>query len=174
VSRQAARRAETAPSPARTRLVAAILGLVALWPLVHRCLVARFDWNPWKLGGFAMYAARPIAVAALFEAKGGHLQTVDESALPADVRGVLAEFRSERQTWGRLRRPDDVARAVFAARPELEHLLVVVQRLDLDDSAHVASEKSSYLYDRLGLETGADFGVETGTPQSRRSSSERP
>lgn len=174
MSRRAAREAEAAPSPARTRLVAAILGMAALWPLVHRGLVARFDWNPWKLGGFAMYAARPIALAALFEAKGGHLQTVDESALPAGARGALAEFRSERQTWGQLRRPDDVARAVFAARPELEHLLVVVQRLELDDTGHVASEKTSYLYDRQGLETGADFGVETGRPQSRRSSSERP
>jgi len=41
----------------KRRLALALLAFVAAWPLVHRALVARFELDPWKHAGFAMYAA---------------------------------------------------------------------------------------------------------------------
>ena len=40
----------------KRRLVIAFLIGFALWPAVHRGLVAAYDVNPWKLAGWAMYA----------------------------------------------------------------------------------------------------------------------
>ncbi len=47
----------TAPlGRARAAAAAGLVALVALWPIAHVVLVRKFDLNPWKLGGFAMYA----------------------------------------------------------------------------------------------------------------------
>jgi hypothetical protein len=40
----------------KRRVVVVFLIAFGLWPAVHRALVAAFDVNPWKLGGWAMYA----------------------------------------------------------------------------------------------------------------------
>jgi len=39
-----------------------VLASVALWPLGHAWMVARYDANPWRLGGWAMYATAPPEV----------------------------------------------------------------------------------------------------------------
>ena len=41
----------------RTKRRLVVFGLAAftIWPLVHRGLVARYDTNPWRLFGWAMY-----------------------------------------------------------------------------------------------------------------------
>lgn len=134
-------------------VVVAVLALATFWPLAHRALTAHFEWNPWKLGAFAMYATpTPPVVVALFTEDGGELVLLDEATLDAHARASLSRFRRERHALGRLREPDDVADAVFAARHDLDHLLVVVQRMSLDRrTALMVSTKQSYVYERSAL-----------------------
>lgn len=134
----------------KRRLALALLAFVAAWPLVHRALVARFELDPWKHAGFAMYAAPSLPVlAAVLAPEAGALVLLDEESLPAGARAALERFRVERLALGRLRQPDDVARAVLAARPELAGVAVQVQRTTLDPrSARMRRASESYFYDR--------------------------
>jgi hypothetical protein len=134
--------------------VAALLGFVALWPLTQRGLVARFEIDPWKLGGFAMYATPSLPVlVAVFAPEAGRLALLDESSLPAEARARLDRFRVERVALGRLREPRDAARAILAARPELHGVVVVVQRTTLDPStARTTASSERFVYDRSILE----------------------
>ena len=126
---------------------AAIVALVALWPLAHRGLVAAYEIDPWKLGGFAMYTTYQTSLVVFFRAGPDGLRPIDETALPAPVRAELERFRARRSALGTWVAPDAAARALHAVRPELASLVVVVQRLWLDrETARIASEKHGYAY----------------------------
>jgi hypothetical protein len=139
-------------APWKVNVAAGVVLLVALWPLVHRVLVARFDVNPWKLGGFAMYATpAPPLVVAVFGLRDGKLVRVTPQTLPLAQRDALRRFEIERHALGELRRPDALAREILAADASLDQLSVVVQRTTLDRaSARLASERMQYSYDRDG------------------------
>ena len=129
----------------------ALLGWVALWPLAHRGLVARYDLNPWKLGAWAMYTTPipPVLAVVAVERPAG-LVALDEEALPGETRAVLQRFRAERHALGRLRTPEDVAAAVFAAQPDLQFLAVLVQWTRLDRAtARMRTERERFVFDRL-------------------------
>ena len=140
----------------RQRIAIGLLVFVAAWPLAHRALVARFDVNPWKLSGFAMYttATPPVLVVLMVEdpTPPAALRPLDEVGLPADTRDAIDAFRRDRHALGRLVSPDTAAQSVLHARPDLDHVLVVVQRMWLDPStASMDSEKQNYLYDRTAI-----------------------
>jgi len=133
--------------------VLALLAFAALWPLAQRGLVARFGVDPWKLAGFALYATPSLPLlVALFVPEQGRLVLVDEASLPEPVRARLERFRVERRALGRLREPEDVARALLDARPDASGVMIAVQRTDLDPrSARTASGKEIFSYDRSML-----------------------
>jgi len=140
----------------RSRWFAALVLLVALWPLAQRALVLRTGSDPWRLGGFAMYATYQSTQVAFFRVEPGGLRLVDESTLGGAARAEILRFRRMRSALGRMASPDAAVRALVAARPELEHVVVVVQRLWLDPATgRVASEKQVLPY--LG---GEPFGEE--------------
>lgn len=135
----------------RRAIAIGVLAWVALWPFAHRVLVAVYDVNPWKLGGFAMYtsATPPVQVVAFARGAAGGLQPVDERALPAQARGRLRAFRIERHALGELRSPDDVGRALLDALPNEPWVIVAVQRMRLDPhSARLTSTRAQYPYER--------------------------
>lgn len=141
-----------AAAPWKVQVALAIVVLVAGWPLCHRLLVASVGLNPWKLGGFAMYAAPapPLAIA-VFGLRDGQLARIDPATLPAPVRASLQRFEVERHALGALRRPDDVARAILAATPPVSQLSIVVQRTYLNPrDARLAAERVQFSYDRSG------------------------
>ncbi len=124
--------------------------IVALWPLAHRGLVARYGLDPWKLGAFAMYATPnlPVLVAAMGAGPQG-TAVVDEQALPEWVRQRLDRFRVERGALGTLRDPADVGRLLLAARPDLTSVSILIQRSWLDPaSARIAVATPRYVYER--------------------------
>jgi hypothetical protein len=137
----------------KRNLVVALLAFAALWPLVQRGLVARFAIDPWKLGGFAMYTTPSLPILmALLVPEAGRLVPLDEATLPPETRLALERFRRERLALGRLRSPDDAARAVLAARPDLPAVVVWVQRTTLDPrSARTRASTERHSYDRSML-----------------------
>lgn len=140
----------------RQRIAIGLLVFVAAWPLAHRALVARFDVNPWKLSGFAMYttATPPVLVALMVEdpTPPATLRPLHEATLLPHTRAAIDTFRRERHALGRLVTPDAAGQAVLEARPDLDFVLVVVQRMWLNPStALMESEKQNYLYDRAAI-----------------------
>jgi len=140
-------------SPNRVRFVVSLLVVVAVWPLLHRAGVAAWELNPWKLAGFAMYATHTTTLVVLLEPGAGVWHPLDERALAPAARQGLAEFRRQRDALGRLRSPREMARLVFETEPARAHLLVTVQRLNLEPAtARIGSRKSHYFYERAEFE----------------------
>lgn len=146
-----------AASPAfgldRRRVVSGILLAVALWPLAHRGLVARYHIDPSRFAGWASHATAVVPeIAVLFEKQGSGLGVLDERTLPRPARDALERFRERRTAYGDLVRADDLARAVFAARSDLAWVLVATQRLRLDPAtARMTSDRGQQLYERAEL-----------------------
>jgi hypothetical protein len=128
--------------------VALLLAWVAVWPLVQRGLVARFAIDPWKLGGFAMYATPSLPLlVALQVPRDGQLVLLDEATLPPPTRAALRRFRVERLALGRMRASDAAARVVLDARPDVPAVVVLLQRTTLDPvtaRTRVSTERHSY------------------------------
>ena len=140
-------------SLARHGAALALVVGVAVWPIAHRVLVETHEIHPWKLGGFAMYTTYATTKVALFEPRATGFRLIDERDLPAGAQAALRDVRGERSALGAFREPDPLARAVFASRPGLDQLLVVVQRLWLDaETAQVDSSKTHFPYERADLE----------------------
>jgi hypothetical protein len=144
-------------SVVKRNLIAALLVAVAVWPLVHRWIARRYEIDPWKLSGFAMYAtpSLPIVVGVAGTAGRGW-SNLDEASLPGWVRTQLDRFRVERLALGKLRDPADVARSVLVVRTDLTAAAVLVQRFTLDpDTARIEVSTERYPYERtdpaLGL-----------------------
>ena len=134
----------------RTAIVA-LLAAVALWPLAHRALVARYGIDPWKLGGFAMYATPnlPVLVAAVGTIASGGTIRIEETTLPVWVRRDLDRFRVERAALGTLRDPEDVGRMLLAARPDVASVGILIQRTTLDPAtATIRVATPRYVYTR--------------------------
>jgi hypothetical protein len=146
----------------RRNALVALLAFVALWPLVHRGLVARFGIDPWKLSGFAMYATPSLPVLVVPVVPGrGRDTPLDEASLPAWVRSDLDRFRVERLALGSLREPTAEGRALLAARPDLASVAILVQRSTLEPgSARIATSVERFVYDRA-----APSGERGGRPR---------
>lgn len=151
-ARQAAQRPAASAGFAggwRRTAASLVVGVVALWPLCHRGLVAWQGIHPWKLGGFAMYTTYATTHVALFEPRRTGLALVDERTLPPEAQRALQDFRGERGALGRLKSPDELARRIFDGRPGMDELVVVIQRQWLDpSSARIVSEKEIVPYER--------------------------
>lgn len=131
-------------------IVSAVLAFTAFWPLAHYGLVRTLELNNWKLGGWAMYATPQSRVlTALFtEVEGGYAQIRTET-LPADVQREQRRFERWRQCLGIITRPDDLGQAALAARPDVENVVVLVQRMYLDPgTALMESTRAEYRYRR--------------------------
>ena len=137
---------------AKQRLVVALLLAMVLWLPVHRWLVVRWEVNPWKLAGWAMYVRpQPRVQVELFDAAGDRLAplALDQSAEP--YRSAVGEFLLDRKHAGNLVRPDALAEVVFAFEPWVERLAIVVTHTVLDpETATLVPKRFGYRYVRPG------------------------
>ncbi|MDG2307107.1 MAG: hypothetical protein P8R42_21150 [Candidatus Binatia bacterium] len=152
----ARRKSPGPPAPVagwKVAVVLAVIAFVAVWPLVHRGLVALYDVNPWKLGGWAMYTtATPPVLVVAFEPRGDGGVPLDRRQFPAYVQQALGQFEMRRHVLGNLHRPDAFASLVLQARPDLERVVVLVQRMALDPStARMSARTMHYTYGAEGL-----------------------
>ncbi len=110
----------------KRRVVVAGVVLFALWPAVHRGLVAAFEMNPWKLGGWAMYARPhfPAEIRLLRIRAGEEIPVTDLTPLEHALAG---DFVERRYSIGRLASPERLAREVLARAPRAEAEAIVVE-----------------------------------------------
>jgi hypothetical protein len=123
--------------------------LYIVWPAVHRVVVAVYDTNAWQLGGFAMYATPPARTrVSIFEKRGGQ-KTLFEDDLPAALAEQRRLYTIRRGVLGSLLPPDALAEPYFQARPDVDHIEVVITRETLSAStARIERREIVYEYDR--------------------------
>lgn len=118
----------------KRRVVGVFLIAFALWPLIHRDLVWRYDVDPWKLFGFAMYSAPgPMKTVRVFPmSQAGRGQMLDfERYAPAEQRAV-DRFRQRRRALGRLASMEPLGQRMLELHPDWEGATVAVVTLALD------------------------------------------
>jgi len=133
----------------KKRLVLVLLGIVLLWPLVHRALVAEYGLNPWKFFGFAMYCVPVVEPQVrLFVDYGERVEPLDASSPDfARLRLEMASFVHQRDLWGRVAEPDRVAAVVFELLTSAKAVEVEVIDPFFDtSSARIEVERLRYVY----------------------------
>ncbi len=115
----------------RRRAALALLGFVALWPLVTLGLQARWSVDPWKLMGFGMYAAPGRRLDDVRLTMTVKRDGAWAAAAPSLVAEEAAHFLRWRRSLGTLVSPDPLARAVLAAtNADAARVDLVTIRLD--------------------------------------------
>jgi hypothetical protein len=118
----------------KRRALGVFLLLFALWPLGHFALARRYEIDPWKLFGWAMYCApgpmKTVRVVGLGPQR--ELRRFDMRRYTPEERALVDGFRERRRALGRLARPEALARGMLALHPELEGVVVAVFALELD------------------------------------------
>jgi hypothetical protein len=134
-----------------------LLAVVAVWPAVHHGLYRRYGIDPWKLCGFAMYT-RPHAAHQLQV-----LEVRDGEARPLRVRSPRLAAEAEhlgrqRGALGELGSPDRLGRMVLAELPDVDHVRLVLQRVDFDCRTTRLDRVETRTY---------DYTRDTGQPPAR-------
>lgn len=134
----------------KQRLVVTVLAVLAVWPLAHRALVWRYDLDPWRFFGWAMYCTPKLpAEVTLFAITGGARTAVPLSSLSREQRRAVHALRKRRAVWGTLASPARAGDALLAARPDAEAVEVVVEKWYLDPAtASIATHVEPYRFSR--------------------------
>lgn len=141
--------AERTTLETKRALVIASLVCLILWVPAHRLLVLRFDLNPWKFGGFAMYAEPvPKIGIGFFTELDGALVPLRIAARPED-QALFVSFFETRKHAGMLVPPDALADQIFESDPAVDALTIVITRRRLDPvSARLQVGRHDYRYRR--------------------------
>lgn len=145
---------------AKRRVVGVALVLFTLWPLAHRALVAVWDVDPWKLGGWAMYVRprfAPVVEVRPLAGPGG-----EGFAFSAEDAEHVDAFAQRRLTLGGLASPADLAAALLAAHPELPGVVVRVRTKSLDPQTARLVER----VERFAYRRGPDGAPRPAAPPS--------
>jgi hypothetical protein len=148
-------------TPTKARVAALICVLFIVWPGIHRGLVAGYDTNAWKLGGFAMYATPPARTGVfIVEKVGSQQKTLADRDLPSWLVQQRRLYSIRRSVLGLLLPPDALAEAYFRARPDVDQIEVVIAREMLSASTALMERQ----------ETVYRFGrpLDRASPESRR------
>lgn len=132
---------------AKRRIVFSALLVLAVWPLAHRALVARYEISPWRLFGWAMYCQPKLSLEVGTVAERGGVPFDVE--IPDSVIRARARFGEMRVALGRLVSPADLARLMLTELPEADRAVVVIQRNRLDPaSARIVGRREYFRFER--------------------------
>lgn len=134
----------------KQRLVVAALAVLAAWPPAHRALVWRYDLDPWRFFGWAMYCTPKLpAEVALFAIENGQRVPVELRSLSREQRRAIYSLRRRRSVWGTLASPARAGAALRAARPQADAVEVVVSKWYLDPTtASIATRAETHRFER--------------------------
>jgi hypothetical protein len=129
----------------KRRIMIGVLAAVAVWPAAHHVLARRYHFNPWKLFGWAMYAApTPLVEVRFAELIDGRARAIP---LSDDLRAAVAAWADRRLLWGEWLAPEDLARALSSGRAGTQRILIQVRLFTLDrETAMVGFADRSYEY----------------------------
>ena len=153
----------------KRRLTAFFILAFALWPAVHYGLVLRFDVDPWKLFGWAMYSVpgsmKTVRLAALTDKS---MVVIEPGSYSERERRAVTRYTEWQRGVGRLAGPEPLLEAFFEERPQLGALVVALATLKLDrESARLAASLDYTRFNRDGSFVVIDpalFGHEAEPP----------
>ncbi len=137
----------------RRRTLCALLALLAIWPALHHVVARTQETDPWKLFGWAMYAAPPGRVQVRVD--GDFRGELRPLVMYGSARDARDRFATRRATLGRLASPEPLARAALDAHPQADAIVVVVRRWTLDrDSAKLVTSDRHHRFERDTVRPG--------------------
>jgi hypothetical protein len=114
-------------------VLVAALAVLTVWPLLHTHLVRRYGLNPWKLGGWGMYAVPAILPSGMEILGRGEGEPFERLSAPAaEILRAGNDVLARHRWLGRLTGTRPLAALVFAAQPAWTELRVVVHQPVLD------------------------------------------
>lgn len=141
---------DTSPTILR-RVFVAILCCLAIWPAVQWFLVAKYDANPWKLCGFAMYCTpRRTIIDVTDTTREPRLIPLPE--IQEIVGTDYSNFCDWRDPLGALWSPDNLAHTFLRNSGDMNSLRIEIHVLELNGAtAKLEVRSRSYNYDRSDL-----------------------
>jgi hypothetical protein len=138
--------------PVKARILVVAISAFTLWPLVQMGLVATFDVNPWKLGGWGMYSApriTPEIEVAISDGTGPFRWLTPRALQRYKVAPQWVRLVRTRRALGRLSPPDPVAEALFASDARIVRVRIRISqpRIDLR-TAIVEIESETFDFER--------------------------
>ena len=128
--------------------VIAFLILFAVWPATHHVLAQRYQFDPWRFFGWAMYST-PDPNVEIYAA-----EVYGEKAKPIDLANSPAlqetkEFAHRRSILGKWAPPHDLAESLMRHYPESEGMMIQIRRLVLDrETATIKPQDTVFRFDR--------------------------
>jgi hypothetical protein len=124
-----------------------IVAAVAIWPIGHAMLVARFEVDPWELFGWSMYTQPAARVQVAVDVERG------DERKPLRAMGALREqvtaFTRRRAALGTLTSSRSLADVVFGEDPSAEAVIVTIRRVRLDPhSALLVATEAEHRHER--------------------------
>jgi len=125
----------------KRRVVVAGIVLFALWPLVHRGLVAAFDVNPWKLAGWAMYVRPHFPSQIRLLRLPGEVELAIEELQPYE-QALAGDFVERRFSVGRLASAESLARELLRRDAGAEAIVVEIRQPYFETSTARIEERT--------------------------------
>ena len=141
----------------KSRVVFALLVAFALWPLAQHGLVRRYGANPWKLAGWAMYAAPTSGTSySIRGERDGRSVELRPEEFPLETRELLHRYQRWRSVFGYVVEPDAVGAAVLE-HCDCDAITIRVETSGLDrHTARVHWEARDFSYARRDAATGSE------------------
>lgn len=133
-----------------------------VWPPIQFVLSKTFEFNPWKLCGFGMYAVPWV------DYQYGYLGVRDGVFSPLDVeedpalREVIARFARNRWVYGRLSDPSAVLRAIMLRHDDFDGAQVNIAKYVMNRKTAILEHEITNvrLYrEQVGLTPRSDDGA---------------
>lgn len=107
--------------------------IFAIWPMVHFCAVQTLEFDPWKLGGFAMYTRPRVWPSMnLYGIQGNIPYPIRPPQVPESTVSIIEEYIRASRSYGPQFRPDKAGRQLLEDLPQFDTIRLVVSRLELD------------------------------------------
>jgi len=144
---------------AKRRIALAVVGFLAVWPLVHHATVRALDLNPWNWFGWAMYTTPPASFR--FRVAGLDGRPVPFHRLPPEARALVDDeyrrFRELRREFGERVEPRRWARTILALFRDLDGVRIRVEQRRVNPATakleRYRVSQEPYVYRR------SDFGL---------------
>jgi hypothetical protein len=131
----------------KRRILLAILGTLAVWPIVHGWVVKRWDLDPWRFFGFAMYAV-PATYQWVheFELHDDREVSLHSNKFEQEALRLHINLMRQRAVLGDLIEPNELAEALFAERPEMSGLKVLLHRVAVSPETSRVEVRNAVAY----------------------------
>ena len=128
--------------------IVGLLLLFAVWPATHYVLAQRYEFDPWRFFGWAMYTVPDTRVEIYAaEVYGEKARPIDLASPPA--LSAAREFAHRRSILGKWAPPHDLAQGLMQHYPEADGMMIQIRRWVLDhDTAMIKPRDTVYRFDR--------------------------